>query len=175
MGVHCTYCGNTVIMYVSQIVVLCALNLHGAVCQLYLNKTGRKNFEGNSEILLMGGALMQIECVHSLPWRWALKVSNKILMWNILFRASLVAQGKKNPPAVQESQEMWIWSLGQEDPLEEGMATHSSILTWRIPWMEEPGWLQSIDSKSRTWLKRLSSNITLLFNQKKFFKSMVND
>ena len=91
-GVPCTYCGNTVIMYVSQIVVLCALNLHGAVCQLYLNKTRRKNFEGNSEILLMGEALMQIECVHSLPWRWALKVSNKILMWNIPFRASLVAQ-----------------------------------------------------------------------------------
>ena len=43
-----------------------------------------------------------------------------------------------------------VQSLGQEDPLEEGMATHSSILTWRIPWMEEPGWLQSIDSKSRT-------------------------
>ena len=68
MGVHCTYCGN-IFMYVSQIVVLCALNLHDAVCQIYLNKTGRKNFEGNSEILLMGGALMQIKCVHSLPWR----------------------------------------------------------------------------------------------------------
>ena len=46
----------------------------------------------------------------------------------------------KNLPAVQEMQE---WSLGQEDPLEEGMATHSSILAWRIPWTQEPGGLQS--------------------------------
>ena len=38
---------------------------------------------------------------------------------------------------------MWVQSLGQEDPLEEGMATHSSILAWRIPWTEEPGGLQS--------------------------------
>ena len=56
-------------------------------------------------------------------------------------RASLVAQRVKNLPAVQETQ---VWSLGWEDPLEEGMATHSSILAWRIPWAEEPGELQSI-------------------------------
>ena len=43
-------------------------------------------------------------------------------------------------------QEMWVWFLSQEDPLEEGMATHSSILAWRIPWTEEPGGLQSIGS-----------------------------
>ena len=40
---------------------------------------------------------------------------------------------------------MWIQSLGQEDPLEEGIATHSSIFAWRIPWTEEPGRLQSIE------------------------------
>ena len=40
-------------------------------------------------------------------------------------------------------QESWVWSVGQEDPLEKGMATHSSILEWRIPWTEEPGGLQS--------------------------------
>ena len=39
---------------------------------------------------------------------------------------------------------MWVRSLGQEDPLEKGMATHSSILAWEIPWREEPGWLQSM-------------------------------
>ena len=50
----------------------------------------------------------------------------------------------KNPPAMQEPQEIWIRSLGQEDPLEEGTATHSSVLSWRIPWTEEPGGLQSI-------------------------------
>ena len=41
-------------------------------------------------------------------------------------------------------QETWVQSLGQEDPLEEGMATHSSVLAWRIPWTEEPGGLQSM-------------------------------
>ena len=50
----------------------------------------------------------------------------------------------KNPPARQEIQAGF---LGQEDPLEKGMATHSSILVWRIPWAEEPGRLQSIGSQ----------------------------
>ena len=49
--------------------------------------------------------------------------------------ASLVAQSIKNLPAMQETQ---VQSLGWEDPLEKGMATHSSILAWRIPWTEEP-------------------------------------
>ena len=46
-------------------------------------------------------------------------------------------------------QEMWVQSLGQEDPLEKEMATHSSILTWKIPWTEEPGGLQSMGSQKR--------------------------
>ena len=50
----------------------------------------------------------------------------------------------KNPPAVQELQATRVRSLGQEDPLEEGMATHSSMLAWRISWTKEPGRLQSI-------------------------------
>ena len=54
--------------------------------------------------------------------------------------ASLVAQMVKNPPSMRET---WVRSLGWEDPPEEGMATHSSILAWRIPWTEEPGGLQS--------------------------------
>ena len=49
----------------------------------------------------------------------------------------------KNMLAMQEPQETWVQSLGQEDPLEEGMATHYSILAWRTPWTEEPGSLQS--------------------------------
>ena len=52
-----------------------------------------------------------------------------------------MAQSVKNPPAMQENQ---VRSLGREDPLEKGMATHSSILAWRIPWTEEPGRLQSM-------------------------------
>ena len=56
-------------------------------------------------------------------------------------RASLVAQMVKNRPSVWETQ---VPSLGQEDPLQKGMATHSSFLAWRIPWTEEPGGLQSM-------------------------------
>jgi len=50
----------------------------------------------------------------------------------------------KNPPAIQEMQETWVQSLDQEDPLEEGMATHSGILARKIPWTEEPGGLKSL-------------------------------
>ena len=53
----------------------------------------------------------------------------------------------KNPPAVQESQKTQVPSLGWEDPLEEGMAAHPSILAWRIPWAEESGRLQFIGSQ----------------------------
>ena len=53
----------------------------------------------------------------------------------------------KIPSAMQELQEMQVQSLGQKDPLEEGMATHSSLLAGRIPWTEEPGRLQSIRSQ----------------------------
>ena len=49
----------------------------------------------------------------------------------------------KNPPAIQETQETWVWSLDQEDPVEEEITTYSSILAWKIPWIEEPGGLQS--------------------------------
>ena len=61
----------------------------------------------------------------------------------------------KNPPAMQEIQEMWVRSLGREDPLEEEMATHSRILAWRILWTEEPRGLQSTHrvTKSRIQLK----------------------
>ena len=53
----------------------------------------------------------------------------------------------KNPPANEGDIEMLVQSLGQEDPLEEGMATHSSNLAWKIPWTEEPGRLQFIGSQ----------------------------
>ena len=55
-----------------------------------------------------------------------------------------MSQQVKNPPIMQKMQETWVRSLDQEDPLEEGLATHSSILAWRIPWTEETGGLQSI-------------------------------
>ena len=62
--------------------------------------------------------------------------------------SSMVAQMVNNLPAMKET---WIQSLGQEDPLEKGMATHSSILAWKTPWKEEAGGLQSMGvTKSQT-------------------------
>ena len=62
----------------------------------------------------------------------------------MLFWASLVAWMVKNPPAMWKT---WVQPLGWEEPLEEEMATHSSILAWRIPWTEEPGLLHSMGSQ----------------------------
>ena len=71
--------------------------------------------------------------------------------------SSQVALVVKKPSANAEDMEMWVWSLGWEDPLEEGVATHCNILAWRIPWTEEPGGLRSIVAKSRAQLKQLST------------------
>ena len=68
-------------------------------------------------------------------------------------RASLVAQKVKNLPATQETQ---IQSLGWEDALEKGLATHSIILAWRIPWTEEPSGLQSMGSQELDMAEQLS-------------------
>ena len=68
------------------------------------------------------------------------------------YGASPVAQRVKNLPAMQETQETRVLSLGGEDPLEKEMATHSSILAWTIPWTEEPGELESMWSQSQTGL-----------------------
>ena len=70
-------------------------------------------------------------------------------------RASLVAQMVKRLPAMRQT---WVQSLGLEDPLEEDMATHSSTLAWKIPWMEESGSLQSMGSQRirQDWATSLS-------------------
>ena len=60
-----------------------------------------------------------------------------------------MTQMVKNPPAMQET---WIQFLGQEDPLEEGLAIHVSILAWRLLWTEEPGGLQSMGSQ-KSWIQ----------------------
>ena len=70
-----------------------------------------------------------------------------------------MAQTVKNLPAMQET---WIQSLGWEDPLEKGMATHSSILVWRIPWTEKPGGLQSVRSQRVDMTEQLT--LSLPFN-----------
>ena len=78
-----------------------------------------------------------------------------INIWGLLYQASLVAQTVKWPPALWESR---VGSLGQEDPLEKEMATHSSILAWRIPWAEKPGRLQSMGTHrvGHDWANSLS-------------------
>ena len=73
-------------------------------------------------------------------------------LWNLesLWRASLVAQLVKSPPAMQKT---WVQSLGGEDPLEKGKATHSSILTWRIPWTFSPWGHKELDTAERLSLR----------------------
>ena len=70
----------------------------------------------------------------------------------LYLKASLVAQRVKRLPAMWET---WVQSLGQEDPLEKEMATQSSILAWRIPWMEELGGLQSTGRRESDTTERL--------------------
>ena len=70
--------------------------------------------------------------------------SHEIIWWGSGEGTSLVAQMVKNLPAVLET---WVWSMGQEDPLEKGMANHSGILAWKIPWREDPGGLQCMGSE----------------------------
>ena len=72
-------------------------------------------------------------------------------------RASLVAQVVKNLPAMQETQ---VQSLGQEDPLEKRMATHSSLPAWGVPWTEEPGKLQSVGLSELDMMDRLTLSLS---------------
>ena len=101
-----------------------------------------------------------LEGLRFLQWLWGRDMGSSsyyagidsifkpVLWW---LGTSLVGQTVKNLPAMQET---WVRSLAQEDPLGKGMATHSSILAWRIPWTEEPGGLQSMVSQrvGRNWV-----------------------
>jgi len=83
--------------------------------------------------------------------KWCLVPLNAGRLWRALWRktsrAFQVVVVKNNLPASTGHTWAWVWSLGWEDPLEEEMATHSSIFAWEIPWTEEPGGLQSIGSQ----------------------------
>ena len=79
-------------------------------------------------------------------------------MLHLLFTklgASLVVQRLKHLPAMRET---WVRSLGWEDPLEKDMATHSSILAWRIPWTEEPGGLESMGCEELDTIREVEIN-----------------
>ena len=75
----------------------------------------------------------------------------------------LDGSGVKNLPSAQETQETWVRFLGWKDALEKGMATHSSILAWRIPWTEEPGRLQPIGLQSQTQLSNYTQGDKMEF------------
>ena len=85
----------------------------------------------------------------------------------ILFLASPMAQWVKNPPVMQETQEMLVQPLGWEDTLEKGIGTHSSILAWRIPWIAEPDRLQSVGSQ-RVRCDWVTNIFNFHYNVKKF-------
>ena len=108
-------------------------------------------------------------CHRILNSRTRLRDWTELNWWDIVpcaIQAFLAAQSVKNPPAMQET---WVWSLGQEDPLEKEMATHSSILAWRISWTEEPGkatqsmGLQESDTTERLNHHHVPHSRTLLF------------
>ena len=92
-------------------------------------------------------------------WNVVIVIKNWILTFSFNY-AFLVAQMVKNLPAMQETQ---VQFLGQEDPLEKGMATQSSILPWRLPWTEEPGGLQSTGSQRvrHDWATNTTTTINL--------------
>ena len=107
-------------------------------------------------------------CVVSSVWQlWTQLCTGSCVRINFHFSrinngASLVVQQVKNPPAMRET---WVRFLSWKDPLEEGMATHSSILSWRISWTEEPGGLQSMGLKrvGHDWVtKHISTKLEIL-------------
>ena len=80
----------------------------------------------------------------------------------VAFRALLMVQQVKNPPTMKETQKTWVRFMGQEDPLEEGTATHSTILARRIPRTEEPGELQSKGHKELDTTECLSVHLSII-------------
>ena len=107
---------------------------------LFLQSTAKSMIKyTNKDLCLIGQELL---CLLILSWEQDV-VSRIVKSPN-----SQVDQWIKNPPATQDTQ---IRSLGREDPLEKKMATHSSIFAWEIPWTEEPGRLQSIESQ-KNWI-----------------------
>ena len=88
---------------------------------------------------------MEAQTVKNLSAKKEICVNFSLLSYN----RNLSGSGVKNVPTIREA---WVQSLDWEDPLEKEMATHSSILAWRIPWTEEPGGLQPMRLQSRTRL-----------------------
>ena len=124
-----------------------------------------------------GGTINSVESPQILVMIKSKPANNRDYLFN---RASLVAQTVMKPPAMEET---WVQPLGQEHPLEKGMATHSSIFAWKILWTEEPGGLQSMRSQKvgHDWVTTMYffntfNNCNLLKHVKNvFFKSITSD
>ena len=119
---------GTLLVYFWLIALLYSRNQHNIVKQLSSN--GKKMFKWKRIVVFLWSVFV---CVYIFSYPQA------IYTW-----PSLVAQMVKRLPTMRKT---WVRSLGQEDPLEKEMATHSSILAWKIPWMEELGWLLSMGSQ----------------------------
>ena len=104
------------------------------------------------ELFWLNFIIFSIKVLHTFWWIY-FGIVNKIFSTLGGRGASVVAQVVKNVPTVQET---WIWSLSWEDPLEEGMANHSSILAWRIP-MNRRAWLATFHGVSKSWTEQLST------------------
>ena len=105
-----------------------------------------------------------IENIQPASLHWSSKLSfSCILSLDYLCRASLIAQLVKNLPAMQET---WVQSLSWEDSLKKEMATHSTILAWRIPWIEKLDRLQSMGSQESDTTERLNHHQQRMLSQK---------
>ena len=85
--------------------------------------------------------------IHTRERLFSLKKEGRSDTWYSGGEGISTGSAVRNPPAMQQTWETLVWSLGWEDPLEEGLGTHSSILPWRLSWAEERGGLQSIGSQ----------------------------
>ena len=119
----------------------------GRVFRDFLHFRAKEGKFTNCIVCPTGGAKLPVESGKSWYFTWQIHDILTICTKHMASQRALVV---KNPPASARDIRSTVRSLGQEDPLEEGMATHSSILAWRIPWTEESDGLQSIRSQSQT-------------------------
>ena len=108
-------------------------------------------------------------CFYSITAEWVIvtKRPHCLQNWKYLlsgpsqnkFAASCLRRWQRICLPIQETQEMWVWSLGQKDPLEKEMVTHSSILAWKIPWTEDPGGPVSMGSQRADTTEWLSTHV----------------
>ena len=154
--------GSSVFSYLKNLLTV----LHAGCCSLHSHQQFRR-------VLFSPHPFQPLLFVHILImviWtgvRWYLTIV--LICVSLIIRGtSLVTQMVKRLPKMRET---WVWFLGGEDPLEKEMAAHSSILAWRIPWMEEPGGLQSMGSQRVSHLFMCLLTICMSSSEKCLFRS----